>query len=938
VREAQARQRQGQESEERQVSVISAPRLRLGAFGVLVALTLAATIATPAGASQAILDFKVATSSTQAGSHPDLTASVLLEDPGEPEVAKNLTVDLPPGIFGNPGAVYKCRAADFVVNQCASGAQVGTVTLIANYGGNPNLVLGTAPIYNMHTGGESETARVAFVAPVVEIPVTIPIRVRSDSDYGLRLSISGISQAIPLRSAEMTFWGFPADSFHDPERFRPGAPGAPPGCPGDLDAACNPTPYPEAGQVVFPYTDNPSICTNAPLSVHLTVSTYQDPDNPSLEAADYPATTGCEAQKFDPVLGMGLTTSEADSPSGLDIQLRAEQFLEGESPAQSTLRSASVTLPEGLTINPDAADGQTACADSQAGFGTSLPGGCPDSSKIGTMQVTTPALAGPLVGSLYIGEPKPGDQYRVFMIFDGFGVHAKLVASFQPDPRTGRLTMSVVDLPQVPFEEFNLHLFASDRGLVATPTRCTIHGVVSTMTPWNSALAPQRSSPILSIASGPHGSPCPGTVRPFQPRLVAGTANPLAGDFSSFTLRLDRDDGDQFLGDLNFRMAPGFTGSLRGISYCPEASISAAAQNEGRAEQAASSCPPASQIGTTGVAAGPGSHPFHAVGRMYLAGPLKGAPLSLVAVTPALAGPYDYGVVVVRVALHVDPLTAQVFAASDTVPSIIGGIPIRMRSIQVNIDRPNFTINPTNCSPFTVDSQGIGDEATVTDFSSYFQVVNCAALPFKPTMAVRQVGTRKHARRAQNPSLRFDLHTRPGDANIKSLSVTLSHAFEIDQRHLGNICSEKELTANQCAGRTPIGKAVTTTPLLDQPLSGPVYAVSGSGGLPRLAFILNGQVNLVPRADTKTTPRGQLQTTVPVVPDAPIGHFRLTVFGGKTGYLINTRDICVQTPVTKIAYTGQNGKTRSERVKVKASCTHKGRKSSKRAAGPRAVP
>jgi hypothetical protein len=308
---------------------------------------------------------------------------------------------------------------------------------------------------------------------------------------------------------------------------------------------------------------------------------------------------------------------------------------------------------------------------------------------------------------------------------------------------------------------------------------------------------------------------------------------------------------------------------------------------------------------------------------MYLSGPFKGAPLSLAAVTPALAGPYDYGVVVVRVALHVDPQTAQVSAVSDTVPSIIGGIPIRMRSIQVNIDREKFTINPTNCSAFSVDSQGIGDQGTFTDFASYFNAVNCETLPFKPKMTIKQVGGRKSTRRSTNPQMQFDLTTRPADANIKSLSVTLPSAFAIDQRHLGNICSEKELTEKQCAGRTPIGKAMTTTPLLDQPLSGPVYAVSGSGGLPKLAFILNGQVNLVPRAETKTIIKngaGELRTTVPVVPDAPIGHFALTIFGGKSGYLVNTRDICLHTPVTKIDYTGQNGKTYSQSVKVKASC------------------
>ena len=232
-----------------------------------------------------------------------------------------------------------------------------------------------------------------------------------------------------------------------------------------------------------------------------------------------------------------------------------------------------------------------------------------------------------------------------------------------------------------------------------------------------------------------------------------------------------------------------------------------------------------------------------------MAGPFKGAPLSLVAVTPALAGPYDYGVVVVRVAIRVDPDDAHVDAFSDTVPSIIGGVPIRMRSIQVNIDKPAFMINPTNCSHFSVDSQGIGDEGTVANFSSFFQAANCGSLPFKPKMAIRQVGGRKATSRAQDPSIRFDLWTRPGDANIKSLSVTLSKAFAIDQRHLGNLCSEAELARTKCAGRQAIGTASTTTPLLDVPLEGPVYAVSGSGGLPRLAFVLDGQVSLLPRAD-----------------------------------------------------------------------------------------
>ncbi len=736
---------------------------------------------------------------------------------------------------------------------------------------------------------------------------------------GSASAVAGIPQLIPVSHVDITVWGLPALPEHEGERFEKGAPGEPPGCAGLADASCNLGGV-AAGQLVRPYTDNPSVCTGDELPVSLEVQTYQDPDHLSSATASYPPTTGCEKQNFKPVFNAGLTTRETDSPAGMDLQLKADQFL-GFAPSPSELRSATMTLPVGLSINPDAADGQTACTDAEASFGKDRPGSCPDNSKIGTVEVRTPALDGPLKGSLYFGEPKPGDQYRVFMIFDGFGIHAKLFASVHPDPQTGQLSISLLDLPQVPFEEFDLHLFASDRGLMATPTYCRLYEVEANFIGWNDQLSPQRSRPVLSLTSGPGQSNCPGQVRSFRPGLVAGTSNAVAGDFSAFTLRLDREDGDQFLGDLAFKMPPGFTGDLRGISYCPEGVIAAVAQSPGRAELADPSCPATSQIGTTNVAAGPGDHPFHATGRIYLSGPFKGAPLSLAAVTPALAGPYDYGVVVVRVALHVDPRTAQVTAASDTVPSIIGGIPIRMRSIQVNIDKPDFTINPTNCSPFTVDSQGIGDQGTVTDFSSYFQVVNCASLRFKPKMTIRQIGGKAATKRAKDPRLQFALTTRKGDANIKSIAVTLPSAFEIDQRHLGNICSKAQLEKEHCAGRQSIGVATTESPLLDDPLSGPVYAVSGYGKLPHVVFILGGQVTIIPEAETVSIKGGHLQTTVPVVPDVPIGRFRFTLSGGKRGYLINTRDICRTTPIIQLVFTGQNGKILKASTPVRTPCS-----------------
>jgi hypothetical protein len=904
---------------------------------LLAFLPVLVLAAAPAQASQGIVpgSYNVTPSTTQAGGHPNIEMSFALEDPGAPEAARDVSVNTPEGIFGNPGAIVHCNAVDFALTRCPSSSQAGLIEIRANYEGDPENLLGTVPIYNREPLGD-QTALFGFVNPTLQIPVQIPVAVRTASDFGLRFTVAGLTQLAPLKSAKLIYWGFPADSVHDGERFPKGSPGDPAGCP-DVTAAevsgsgCLNGMTTKAGIFVQPLIDNPSICTGAPLAISIDVVTYQDPDNPSHDEAAYPESTGCPNVTFKPTLLATPTTTEADSAAGLDLRMRAFQAF-GKAPTNSPIRSASLTLPEGLTINPDAADGQSACLDTDVNFGSENAAHCPDGSKIGTFAVGSPALEGPLTGAVYIGQPKQGDQYRLFLIADGFGIHAKFLASFHPDLETGQVTALIDNLPEVPFDDFELHLFASDRGLMATPTHCTLYPVSARFFPWNDKLADVTSTQFFPIDSGPGGAGCPGPTRSFRPRLTAGTTNANAGAYSNFALHLDRDDGDQFLRDVNFKLPPGFTGNLRGVSYCPENLIAAASTRSGLAEQAAPSCPASSQIGTTDVAAGPGSHPFHAVGKMYFAGPLNGAPLSLVVVTPALAGPYDYGTIVVRVALRVNPLTAQVSALSDTIPRIVGGVPIRLRSIGVDINRVGFAINPTNCSVFSVASQGIGDQGSITDFSSYFHAVNCRSLPFHPQMSVRQLGGRKDTRRSRNPRLRFDLHTRPGDANINSMSVTLPTAYEIDQSHLGNICSEAELAGSRCASRQPVGEASTTTPLLDRPLTGLVYAVSGSGGLPKLAFLLDGQVNLVPRAVTVTDSKGRLRTTVPVVPDAPIGHFQLTLLGGRQGYLVHTRSVCGHRPVVEISYAAQNGRTFAQKARLKAPACPKASPSKRRTA------
>jgi hypothetical protein len=895
------------------------------ASALLLAVAASLALAPAVRASEPIESFTTTMSTSQAGGHPDLTTSFALAEPGQTEAARNVIFNAPTGIFGNPRAVTQCQAADFALEQCPPNSQVGLITLHADYEGNPDFLLGTAPIFS-EVPQNGETARFAFIVPILNIPIVIPVAVRtaSSSDYGLRFTVQEITQLAPLAGASLTFWGFPAESTHDAERFAKGSPGDPAGCPGRADAGCITTPV-QSSIASVPLIDNPTLCSGAELKSTLEVQTYQDPQHLSRAEATYPPITGCEAEKFEPVLQASPTTAETDSASGLNVELRSPQFLT-KAAAPSEIKSADVTLPPGFTINPDAADGQTACTDAAANFGSEGAANCPDTSKIGTFEIGTPALPEPLEGAVYIGQPEAGNQYRLFEIASGFGINAKLVGAIRPNPQTGQLTAEFPDLPQAPFEDFQLHLFSGERGLLATPTACSVYTVSAQFTPWNAALAPQTSNQHFGLESGPHGSPCPGQVRPFTPRLLAGTSNSSAGAFSAFTLKLNREDGDQTLGDLNFTMPPGLTADLRGVAYCPEASIQAAANTTGALEQALPSCPAASQIGTTNVAAGPGSHPFNAAGRIYFAGPFQGAPLSLVAITPALAGPYDYGTVVVRVALHIDPTDAHVIADSETVPSIIGGVPLRLRSIQVNIDKPNFMINPTNCASFAIASQAVGDQGTVANFSSPFTAVNCSTLAFKPKMTITQLGGRGQTTRSQDPSLRFDLRTRAGDANIKSVAVTLPKAFEIDQRHLGNICSKAELAKTQCAGRQAIGTVSTETPLLEKPLQGPAYAVSGFGKLPHLAFILAGQVTIVPEAMSSSVKGGHLKTVVPVVPDAPIGHFRLTLFGAKKGYLQNTRSLCAAAAVTTVEYVAQSGKTLTQRVQAKTACGAKTKK------------
>jgi hypothetical protein len=642
----------------------------------------------------------------------------------------------------------------------------------------------------------------------------------------------------------------------------------------------------------------------------------------------YPAITGCDQLGFNPSLSAKPTTTETDSASGLDIDLKVPQIQSPTTPTPSQIKATTVTLPEGFTINPSAADGKVTCSDADAHFGTEEAATCPEHAKIGTLTVDSSALSEPIPGYLYLGDPKPGDRYRVILVADGFATHIKLVGSAIPDPQTGRLTLSFPSLPQSPLTEFKLHVFGSERGLLATPTKCGTYAVNSTFTPWDNALSEQDATQFFTVDHGPGGAPCPSTPRPFAPTFEAGSSGNTAGAHSPFAIALDRPDGAQSLNGLNITTPPGFAASLKGIPYCPESAITQLSSSSytGLSEQASSACPAASQIGEAVAGVGAGSRPLHVSGKVYLAGPYKGAPLSLVVVIPAVSGPYDLGNVAVRAALRVDPITARVSAISDPLPQILEGIPLRARSVQVNLNRPDFALNPTNCDPFTVDATITGDEGAAHGASSPFQVANCATLGFAPKLTLKLRGS---ARRRGHPALRAVLTKGAGEANLQKAVVAMPPSLLLDNAHIGNVCTRVQFAASNCPAASQIGSATVELPILDKPLSGAVYLRSSNNKLPDLVIDLNGQFDAELSARIDTTKDNGLRTSFESIPDVPFTKAVIDLEGDSKGLLINSANLCKAKPKAAVMMAGQNGAVQSGPNKLQTACASRKTKRSK---------
>ncbi len=655
--------------------------------------------------------------------------------------------------------------------------------------------------------------------------------------------------------------------------------------------------------------------------------------------------TDCDRPRFEPEVEIEPTGKQANTPTGLDVHVKVAQNENPNALATPPVRRTVVTLPEGMSFSPSFADGLQGCSPAEIGLFTNELVRCPDASRIGEVEIHTPLLPRSLEGSMYLASQKDNPFSSTFALYMAIadteerGILIKVPGQIDTDPATGQITTLLDDLPQFPFDDFTLKFRSGPRAPLVNPPACGKHTIGVQVSSYAQPTELIDVSNTYEVSEGPNGTPCPPDAanRPFSPEFSGGTLNPVAGSYSTFLFRLSRDDSEQELSQVTTVLPPGLVAKIAGIPYCPEAAINSISEAEGAGagELNSPACPAASQIGTISAGLGAGPGPNYFGGKLYLAGPYKGSPLSLAVVAPGIAGPFDLGNVVVRAAIRVNPETAQVTAVSDPFPTILHGVILRARDIRLRIDRPETTINPTSCERMALEGKisGVGGNilTTADDFlfmaSHPFQVGSCASLDFKPKLSFRLYGGTK---RGGHPRLKAMVRMPAGGANIAKASVALPRSEFLDQSHIGTVCTRVQFKEDACPAASVYGKAAVKTPLLDEVLTGPIYLRSSDNLLPDLVVAFRGgrvDFNLVGRIDSI---KGGIRNTFDLVPDAPVTWASFDFLGGKKGLLINSRDLCARTYRATAKFTAQNGEKLTINPPMQNSCKKKVRKGAKR--------
>jgi hypothetical protein len=849
------------------------------------------------------------TPATQAGAHPfQLTTTLVMNQTATRQpvaLPKDLHFNLPPGLVGNPNAATQCSEANFAAlvlstNLCPPSSVVGVATVSA-FEPLSGIIGATVPVFNL-VPARGEPARFGLEI-AGKIPIIIDTSVSAASDYAVVASVKDATQTGGLLSSEVTLWGVPGDPRHNDSRGwecvaggvfekQVGRP-----CPASAEEAQQPF-------LTMP-TSCPANPSSEPLKSSMETASWSAPDNFLL--AEYAwtsaigqglSTDGCNQLPFTPAVKVAPEVHTASTPTGLSVNVEVPQktTLEPNGLAEADIRDTTVTLPQGVELNPAAANGLEACSEAQVGF-TSLnqktetdefnttPPACPEASKIGLVHIKTPLLSHELEGAVYLASPAPNGASEpgrnpsnslvaLYIVAEDpvSGVLVKLAGEGQLDEGTLRVSTTFRNSPEVPFEDLRLDLFGGQRASLTTPALCGSYGTEAAFTPWSGTGTVAVGSPAeeFNITAGSNRQGCSGDPLAFLPGFDAQGTNLQAGAFSDFQLELSRPDGDQALSAVSMHLPAGIAALLSTVKLCSEAQASADA------------CPAESQVGDATAIAGLGTEPYtEGGGKVFITGAYGDAPFGLEIVSPAVAGPFNLGTVTVRSKLFVNPNDASITIVSDPLPTQLRGIPLQLKRVIVNVNRPGFEFNPTNCSRMHIDGAITGDQGASAAVSSPFAVANCAVLPFKPKLTA---STKGQASKADGANFDVKVESKGlGQANIAKVRLRLPKALPARLTTLQKACTEGAFDRNpaSCPEGSVIGQATIHTPVLSSPLRGPAYLVShGGAAFPDVEFVLQGEgITLV--LDGKTQIKDQLTySKFESAPDAPFTTFETVLPAG----------------------------------------------------------
>lgn len=873
--------------------------------GALLAVLMACAAPAAAQAAFGVQSFEGSwlnaegSADTLAGSHPasvtvgfEFSTTQSSTGATEPEGnAKDIEVELPAGLIGNPAAIPHCTQAEMFQSaspECPADSQIGTEKLVFSAPPGP-----TEPVYNM-VPPPGVPAEFAFKFSTTVVPIIASVR--TGGDYGITLHIDSAStQAVSLYKSSTTFWGVPAE-------------------------------YNGGGGAPTPFLTLPTSCTG-PLTTTLRADSWQEPGHYATasfltqNASGEPAgMSGCENLEFKPSIDVQPDTGAADSPTGLDVELKVPQSEATAGLAAANLKDAKVELPAGMAVNPAVAAGLVGCpleGSEGVNLHSAAPAACPNASKIGTVSIKTPLLEEELTGGVYVaqqgnlpglGSNPFGSLLAMYVVAEGSGVSIKLAGKIEAEPLTGKLTTTFDENPQLPFSDLKLDLFDGQNAALSTPS-CGTYSASAALTSYSSAEAVSVPSPPFTVSSG--------CGKGFAPSLAAGSINPQAGASSPFTLTLKRNDTEQEFSTVAVKMPKGLAGLISQVPLCSEAQANAG------------NCPDASKIGHVAVQAGVGSEPvtLPEAGRqedpVYLTGPYKGAPFGLSIVVHPEAGPFNLEEghpVVVRAQIAVDPSTAQVSVVSDPMPTILQGIPLDVKAINVTIDREGFMFNPTSCEPMSLTGTIGSAQGASEAVSSRFQAGDCAALPFKPSFAA---DTHANHTKANGEYLHVLVKSGAGQANIAKMHVTLPKKLPSRLSTLKLACPAAQFAKDPagCPSGAFVGTVTAHTPVLPVPLQGSALFVShGGAGFPNLDFVMQGDgvsIDLV--GETFISKQGITTSTFNSLPDMPISSFELTLPTGPHSVLAGNGDFCAAPLYMPTTITGQNGAIVNQKTQISVS-------------------